>query len=33
MFHLCKNKVVGFYLQNVWKAPKESGILSKDAGR
>ena len=33
MFHLCKNQVVGFHLQNVWKTPKESGILSKDAGR
>ena len=23
MFHLCRNQVVGFYLQNVWKTPVE----------
>ena len=23
MFHLCRNQVVGFYLQNLWKTPVE----------
>ena len=23
MFYLCRNQVVGFYLQNVWKTPVE----------
>ena len=33
MLHLCRNQVVGFYWQNVWKTLWKSDILSKDAGR
>ena len=32
MLHLCRNQVVGFYEQNVWKDLWKSEILSKDAG-
>ena len=31
MFHLCRNQVVGFYEQNVWKHLCKSDILRKDA--
>ena len=27
MFHLCRNQVVGFYKQNVWKHLWKSDIL------
>ena len=29
MFHLRINQVIGFYKQNVWKAPLDSDILTK----
>ena len=32
MFDLCRNQVVGFYYQNVWKHLWKRDILSKDAG-
>ena len=32
MFRLCRNQVVGFYKENVWKTLWKSDILSKDAG-
>ena len=31
MFCLCRNQVVGFHWQNVWKTPGKSDILNKDA--